>query len=105
MDTEEYLLRWEQHERNLQAMCSKMLYRQHLCDVTIVCDGQLLKAHRFVLSACSDYFDAILSNWSANKEMVVILKDCRFNDMKCLIDFMYNGEVSIDQVSCKMLLI
>lgn len=49
-----------------------------------------------VLSACSPYFQQIFVN-HPEKHPIVILKDVPFKDMKCLLDFMYRGEVSVDQ--------
>lgn len=49
-----------------------------------------------VLSACSPYFNALFVN-HPEKHPIVILKDVPFADMKSLLDFMYRGEVSVDQ--------
>lgn len=49
-----------------------------------------------VLSACSPYFQQLFLNHS-EKDPIVILKDVPFADMKSLLDFMYRGEVSVDQ--------
>lgn len=49
-----------------------------------------------VLSACSPYFQALFVN-HPEKHPIVILKDITYADMKSLLDFMYRGEVSVDQ--------
>lgn len=49
-----------------------------------------------VLSACSPYFQALFVN-HPDKHPIVILKDVPYADMKSLLDFMYRGEVSVDQ--------
>lgn len=49
-----------------------------------------------VLSACSPYFQALFLN-HPEKHPIVILKDIPFADVKSLLDFMYRGEVSVDQ--------
>ena len=49
-----------------------------------------------VLSACSPYFQALFVN-HPEKHPIVILKDVPYADMKSLLDFMYRGEVSVDQ--------
>lgn len=49
-----------------------------------------------VLSACSPYFQSLFTN-HPEKHPIVILKDVPFADMKSLLDFMYRGEVSVDQ--------
>lgn len=54
-----------------------------------------------MLSACSTYFDAIFSQHEENNP-IVILKDVRFADIKALVEFMYKGEINVDNVSIKM---
>ncbi|CAH1970987.1 unnamed protein product [Acanthoscelides obtectus] len=49
-----------------------------------------------VLSACSPYFQSLFVN-HPDKHPIVILKDVPYTDMKSLLDFMYRGEVSVDQ--------
>lgn len=51
---------------------------------------------QMVLSACSPYFQALFVN-HPEKHPIVILKDITYADMKSLLDFMYRGEVSVDQ--------
>lgn len=51
---------------------------------------------QMVLSACSPYFQALFIN-HPEKHPIVILKDITYADMKSLLDFMYRGEVSVDQ--------
>jgi Cys2His2 zinc finger developmental/cell cycle regulator len=51
---------------------------------------------QMVLSACSPYFQALFVNHE-EKHPIVILKDVPYADMKSLLDFMYRGEVSVDQ--------
>lgn len=49
-----------------------------------------------ILSACSPYFQALFVN-HPEKHPIVIIKDVPYSDMKSLLDFMYRGEVSVDQ--------
>jgi len=49
-----------------------------------------------VLSACSPYFNTLFVS-HPEKHPIVILKDVPYSDMKSLLDFMYRGEVSVDQ--------
>ncbi len=100
---QQYCLRWKYHHSNLQTMFSQLLDRGCFCDVTLACDGQTLKAHRVVLSACSTYFDSILTNCNSEKDPIVILKDVKFADIKYLVEFMYKGEINVEHVSKKKL--
>lgn len=65
-------------------------------DVTLAVEGRFLRAHKMVLSACSPYFQALFVG-HPDKHPIVILKDVPYCDMRSLLDFMYRGEVSVDQ--------
>lgn len=85
-------------------MFSQLLDRGCFCDVTLACDGQTLKAHRVVLSACSTYFDSILTNCNSEKDPIIILKDVKFMDIKYLVEFMYKGEINVEHNNLASLL-
>jgi len=57
-----------------------------------------LACSQVVLSACSTYFDTILSQYE-EKDPIVIMRDVKFSDIKVLVEFMYKGEINIDHVS------
>jgi Cys2His2 zinc finger developmental/cell cycle regulator len=56
----------------------------------------LFSISQMVLSACSPYFQQLFVN-HPEKHPIVILRDVPYADMKSLLDFMYRGEVSVDQ--------
>lgn len=81
-------------------MFSQLLDQGRFCDVTLACQGgETLRAHRVVLCACSAYFDTVLLNSTPEKETLAILRDCDFDDIRLIIEFMYNGEISLPLVS------
>ncbi|XP_050527640.1 zinc finger and BTB domain-containing protein 14-like isoform X2 [Daktulosphaira vitifoliae] len=100
---QQYCLRWKYHHSNLQAMFSQLLERESYCDVTLACEGKTLRAHKVMLSACSTYFDTILSQHDENKA-IVILKDVKFSDIQALVSFMYKGEINIENTELSSLL-
>lgn len=94
-------LRWDSHQTHLQTMFTHQLEKGRFCDITLACQGgQTIRAHRSVLCACSGYFDSVLSNVT-DKETLVIMKDCRIDEIKLLIEFMYNGEICVEVVSIR----
>lgn len=103
MFPQQYCLRWKYHHSNLQTMFSQLLERQAYCDVTLACEGKTLRAHKVVLSACSTYFDTILSQYE-EKDPIVIMRDVKFADIKVLVEFMYKGEINIDHTRLSSLL-
>ncbi|XP_065083254.1 protein tramtrack, beta isoform isoform X1 [Ochlerotatus camptorhynchus] len=96
MSSQRFCLRWNNHQTNLLSVFDQLLHAETFTDVTLAVEGQSLKAHKMVLSACSPYFQALFVE-TPEKHPIVILKDVPFKDMKCLLDFMYRGEVSVDQ--------
>lgn len=96
MSSQRFCLRWNNHQSNLLSVFDQLLHDESFVDVTLAVEGQLLRAHKMVLSACSPYFQALFVN-HPDKHPIVILKDVPYTDMKCLLDFMYRGEVSVDQ--------
>ncbi|XP_060664887.1 longitudinals lacking protein, isoforms J/P/Q/S/Z [Drosophila nasuta] len=101
---QQYCLRWKYHHSNLQTMFSQLLDRGCFCDVTLACEGQLIRAHRVVLCACSTFFDSVLSNYASERDPIIIMKDVTFAEVKCLIEFMYKGEINVEHASLPSLL-
>ena len=54
--SQQYCLRWNNHQHNLLSVFEDLLHHEAFVDVTLACDGLQLKAHKMVLSACSPYF-------------------------------------------------
>ena len=100
---QQYCLRWNNHQHNLLSVFEDLLNHEAFVDVTLACDGLNLKAHKMVLSACSPYFQSMFYN-TPDKHPVVFLKDVRYDEMKALLEFMYRGEVSVDQENLSSLL-
>lgn len=100
MDLE--VLNWSRHQQHTTKTISNLLQFNQFCDVTLMCHGkECVPAHRFILCAWSDYFASMLPLIATTKETVIVLKDCQYNDIKLIVDFMYNGEISVNRVSIK----
>jgi len=66
--------------------------------VTLSAEGQFLRAHRVILSACSPYFRNLFkSNFLNDKHPVVFMKDMEFENLKSLVEYMYKGEANVPQ--------
>jgi hypothetical protein len=103
MDSERYCLRWNNHHSNIISVFSQLLTDEHLVDVTLVCEGSSLRAHKMVLSACSSYFQKLFSDHPEGHP-IVILKDFKFSELKKLIEFIYKGEVNVEYSQLSTLL-
>jgi BTB/POZ domain len=66
-DEEQFSLCWNNFNTNLSAGFHESLCRGDLVDVTLAAEGQLVKAHRLVLSVCSPYFRKMFTQMPANQ--------------------------------------
>ncbi|XP_025421328.1 sex determination protein fruitless-like isoform X16 [Sipha flava] len=95
-DNQQFCLRWNNHQSTLISVFDTLLESGTLVDCTLAAEGQYLKAHKVVLSACSPYLELLLSQ-HYEKHPIVILKDVKFQELKSMMDYMYRGEVNISQ--------
>ncbi|GAB6028200.1 hypothetical protein CHUAL_002398 [Chamberlinius hualienensis] len=103
MGTQQFCLKWNNHQLNMLSVFDHLLQSEAFVDVTLACEGSSLKAHKMVLSACSPYFQNLFME-NPCQHPIVILKDIQYNDMKSIIDFMYKGEVNVSQEQLSALL-
>ncbi len=53
---QEFCLKWNNHRSTILSVMDMLLEEESLVDVTLSADGQFIRAHRVILSACSPYF-------------------------------------------------
>ncbi|XP_022227467.2 protein bric-a-brac 1-like [Drosophila obscura] len=104
MQPQQYCLRCKYPYSKAQMMFSQLLDRGCFCDVTLACEGQMIRAHRVVLCACSTFFDSVLTSCASERDPIIIMKDVTFAEVKCLIEFMYKGEINVEHASLPSLL-
>ncbi|KAK4473873.1 hypothetical protein MN116_003203 [Schistosoma mekongi] len=76
-----------------------------LCDVVIKAEGREFLAHRVVLAASSDYFDAMFSSGMAESaQLEVELKSITPEIMDALLDYVYTGQVRVSMDNVQDLL-
>ena len=96
MKEEEFLLKWNNHQSNFIDVFRELLCNDSFVDVTLVCGGQPISGHKVVLAACSPLLHRILHE-NPCKHPVIILSDVKARDMKSIMRFIYQGEVSVSQ--------
>lgn len=96
MSGKAFHLRWNNHLQNLRSLFDVLFNQQNLVDVTISCQGGILKAHKIILSACSPYFENIFSE-NPCKHPVIILKEISIKEMHVLLEYMYKGEIDVSE--------
>lgn len=93
-----FCLKWNNYP-NVMKEFKNFLSNETMVDVTLGCDGQSLKTHKLVLSACSPFFRSVFLE-NPCKHPIVVFKDMKYTDLKSVIDFMYSSvKITEDQLS------
>ncbi|KAK9878051.1 hypothetical protein WA026_020679 [Henosepilachna vigintioctopunctata] len=87
---QQFCLRWNNHQSTLVAVFEKLFENDTFVDCTLAAEGKCLNAHKVVLSACSPYFEMLLSKHDDNYP-ILILHDVKFQELKAMMDYMYSG--------------
>ncbi|XP_032690237.1 uncharacterized protein LOC116853310 isoform X3 [Odontomachus brunneus] len=87
-------LTWNNHLANLSGLFETLYKSGSLTDVTLACQGGMLRAHRLVLAACSPYFERVFKEHYGDQP-ILILKGVAVEEMECLLDFMYRGSIDV----------
>ena len=94
MTEENYLLKWNDFEKNLRDGLKALKVSNTFCDVTLVCEDSQLEAHRVVLSVCSNFFQNILTK-NCHSHPLLYLKGVKMSDMESIVHFVYHGEANV----------
>ena len=105
MSEEKYCLRWNDFESNISSSFKELRDEKDLFDIWLSCDnGQVeLPAHKLILSACSGVLKHLLRRKSGSgvrggcSSHVLYLRGVQSQDLEYILNFMYNGEVSLAQ--------
>ncbi|KAL7634294.1 UNVERIFIED_CONTAM: hypothetical protein RMT77_015624 [Armadillidium vulgare] len=87
-------LTWNNHNDLIKESLQNLFEKEIYCDVTLVCQGKYFPSHRFILSTYSSYFEEILE-MTPCRHPFIIVKDLVEEELKVLLEFMYNGQVNI----------
>ncbi|XP_059479482.1 protein tramtrack, alpha isoform-like isoform X1 [Neocloeon triangulifer] len=96
MASQQYSLRWNNYVRHMTSAFESLRSDRDLIDVTLSCEGKKIPAHKMLLSACSSYFKDLFKE-NPCQHPVIIFRNVTFDDLMALVDFMYNGEVNVEQ--------
>ena len=98
-DAELLHLRWHAHSGTFTGMLQELHHGRAYTDVSLVCDGGVVRAHRAVLSLCSPYLATILVTCAENDDAPLLLPEIPVQDIRYLISFIYKGQVDVPQQS------
>ncbi|XP_026678547.1 longitudinals lacking protein-like, partial [Diaphorina citri] len=89
-------LKWANFQSSLAQTFAHLRQQEDLVDVTLVCDGQRLYAHKLVLCAASPWFKSLLME-NPCKHPIIILNEGYHHHMSNILDYIYSGHVRIPQ--------
>ena len=95
-----YNLKWKSHHSESFHAFEVLRAQESLVDVTLSSGGQLLKAHKIILSAGSGYFERIFQHAIPQYPVAFHIPIIHFHGIPpellvLLLDFLYNGEVNV----------
>jgi len=91
------ILTWANYNQKLSQAFRRYLDSQLFCNVTLSAEGRTVKCHQEILSACSNWFENILSSVENYQHPIILLKDVSFIELEYIVNFMYSGEVVVPQ--------
>jgi len=90
-------LNMDMFNEHLKAIMQNLMLSNDSTDITLVCEDKTkFKAHKFVLNACSPVFQSIIIDLPQNNP-VIYLRGVLAQEMKSILQFMYLGQVTINQ--------
>ncbi|XP_065348642.1 zinc finger and BTB domain-containing protein 24-like isoform X7 [Cloeon dipterum] len=96
MASRQYSLRWNNYAKHLSTAFDSLRSERDLTDVTLSCEGKRVPAHKMLLSACSSYFKSLFKE-NPCQHPVIIFRNVAFDDLMALVEFMYKGEVNVEE--------
>ncbi|CAL4166582.1 unnamed protein product, partial [Meganyctiphanes norvegica] len=96
-------LRWKNQKSTFFEHLKILREKSSYTDATLAVNGLFFPVHKFVMSTCSEYFRDIFEKTSC-KSPVIVLKDVRIYDIEVLLDYMYVGEVTVNQCELESVL-
>ena len=89
---------WDTFNDHLMDNMKHLLSSLQFADVTLVCkDNVHVKAHSFVLSACSSVFSKLF-NGEPQSNSKVSVEGIHHIDLYQILEFMYNGKIKVSEV-------
>lgn len=93
--SDQYVVNWDNHMSHVKKAFDTLFTGKEFVDVTLSCEGKKVTAHKVVLSACSSYFHDLFRD-NPCQHPIVILKDVKYEILRDILKFVYNGEVNIN---------
>ena len=94
---EKLTLKWDDFQSNVSSSFRRLRDTDDFYDVTLVSDDQQqMSAHKIVLAAISGYFKKVLKE-NRHSNPLLCLNGVNSHELRGVLDYIYNGEVQINQ--------
>lgn len=97
--SENYQLKWHSFSAHLHTSVATSLHSDAFTDVSLfTADGHQVSAHRFVLSACSQYLQRVFRHKAASSAgplLVIMPPEIDHKTLRTLVQYMYCGETTV----------
>lgn len=103
INTENYQLKWHSFGTYLHGCVAAALNGDQFADVALITlDGRQINAHRFILSACSQYLQQVLklqtkTTLPQSNLSIIMPPEISHKTLKVLVQYMYSGETTVSQ--------
>jgi len=94
---------WPEYSSNLGETLKNLREKDELSDVTLVCEGGEISAHKLVLFSGSSFFQDILTK-HVHEHPLIFVTGVQVNHLRHIIDFMYDGEINVAQEDIETLI-
>ena len=88
-DSDQFCLRWNDFQQCIKSTFQDLRDEKDFMDVTVSCDGEQIKAHKVILSACSDTFRNLLKKNPAQHPVIVLWVGISQQSMHYLLPITY----------------
>ena len=95
-NSEKFCLKWDDFRKNLVGSFADLREDKDFTDVTLACDDQQVEVHKVVLSLSSPFFQNIFKK-NKNSHPLIYMRGLKAKELVLIVDFIYNGEVNINQ--------
>ena len=94
---EKFNLSWNNFDENILNSFKDLKYDKDFTDVTLVCEeNKQVKAHKVVISSCSEFFKSILIQ-NPHQHPLVYLHGVSFVQFQAILNFVYLGQTQVEQ--------
>ena len=92
-----FCLKWNDFQENIKTSFNELRSDRDFTDVTLACEDGELEGHKVILSSCSPLFKRLLKRTHEHRHPLLYMRGLKANQLTTVVDFIYHGEVNINQ--------